>query len=92
MVDAAIAACAKGDVARWAELPRGALAVARRRGCPTDPVTWMALEVRQQAREVPYWLLWHMALGVTRGGRVLRNCGVTRDAGTSLCTTTTTCA
>jgi len=40
-------------------------ATAQGRGCPRTPRTWMALQVRNQAREVPYWLLWHLALGVS---------------------------
>mmetsp|Transcript_20563 Transcript_20563/g.61306 ORF Transcript_20563/g.61306 Transcript_20563/m.61306 type:complete len:389 (+) Transcript_20563:953-2119(+) len=54
------------DIARWSKLPPAALvAVAKQRSCPTDPATWLALEVRQAAHDVPYWLLWHMALGIS---------------------------
>ena len=62
IVARSIGHCARGG-SRWAGVDLAA--AARGRGCPADPRTWMALLVRQQAREVPYWLLWHMALGVS---------------------------
>jgi len=67
LVDWSVVHCddPRGDVnEKWSNATRGALVAVSGR-CPAGPTTWVALEVRGQSREVPYWLMWHMALGVS---------------------------
>ena len=48
----------------WLHVRPGALHRALSRYRTAVPRIWIAIEVRQQAASLPYWLVWHLLLGV----------------------------
>ncbi|KAJ1453944.1 hypothetical protein M885DRAFT_522904, partial [Pelagophyceae sp. CCMP2097] len=59
--------CEDGIREWWRRVPPGAFkaVLARRGGCAgSGPRTWLAVEIREDYASLPYWILWHLSLGV----------------------------